>query len=112
MHTKALLCSDWQVISIIFNKSLYLSSFNELLLNRQIDKLAQFERLFAWVTNEFFTGIKQWKLQTVKRKTNLVSNISETQDWTQHTEDQYVFEFDKNLMLQYYTLLYKIKFSI
>ena len=62
----------------------------------------------------FFTGIKLWKLQTVKRKTNLVSNISEKQDLlTQHVEDQYIFESeDKNLMLQYYTLLYKIKISI
>lgn len=61
----------------------------------------------------FFTGIKLWKLQTVKRKTNLVSNISEKQDLTQHMEDQYIFESEnKNLMLQYYTLLYKIKTSM
>lgn len=65
---------------------------------------------YKWL---FFTGIKQWKLQTVKRKTNLVSIISEKQDLTQHIEDQYIFEFEnKNFMLQYYTLLYKIKISI
>lgn len=35
------------------------------------------------------------------------------QDLTQHIEDQYICEFEnKNLMLQYYTLLYKIKISI
>lgn len=28
--------------------------FQLTLLNSQIDKLAQFKRLFAWVTNDFF----------------------------------------------------------